>query len=87
MISKTRPAFWRRYAGLADDVKARAKEAFRLFTRDPSHPSLHFKKLKGREDLWSARVSEQYRAVGVRHGEVIEWIWIGSHNDFDNQFS
>jgi len=29
----------------------------------------------------------QYRAAGVSHGEMIEWIWIGTRNDFDNLFS
>jgi len=24
---------------------------------------------------------------GVRRGETIEWIWIGTHNEFDNLFS
>jgi hypothetical protein len=37
-------------------------------------------------NLWSVRINDQYRAVGVRHGDVLEWIWIGTHNDFDNQF-
>ena len=65
MISKTRPAFWRRYARLSPEMRARAKEAYRLFASDPSHPSLRFKKLEAAESLWSVRVSEQYRAVGL----------------------
>ncbi len=38
-------------------------------------------------DVWSVRVNDQYRAVGVRFGDTIEWIWIGTHNEFDNLFS
>jgi hypothetical protein len=68
-------------------VKKSAKQAFLLFEQDASHPGLRFKKLQARDDLWSVRISDQYRAVGIREGDSIEWIWIGSHNDFDNQFS
>jgi len=33
--------------------------------------------------LWSARVGQNYRALGldVEHG--IYWIWIGTHADYD----
>jgi hypothetical protein len=87
VISKTRPAFWRAYGCLAPLTKARAREAYQLFEQNPDHPSLRFKKLQGRDDVWSVRITDQYRAVGVRRGETIEWIWIGTHNEFDNLFS
>ena len=87
MISKVRPSFWRAYDRLSPPVKARAKLAWRLFERAPDHPSLRFKKLQAQQNVWSVRVNEQYRAVGVRTGDTIEWIWIGTHNEFDNLFS
>ena len=61
--------------------------AYQLFEENPNHPSLRFKKLQGSDRIWSVRISEQYRAVGVRSGDTIEWIWIGTHNEFDNLFS
>lgn len=87
MISQVRPSFWRAYDRLPSSVKARAKLAWQLFERDPNHPSLRFKKLQARNDVWSVRVTAQYRALGVRSGDTIEWIWIGTHNEFDNLFS
>jgi hypothetical protein len=45
------------------------------------------KKLQARDDVWSVRISDQHRAVGVRRGDTIEWIWIGTHNEFDNLFA
>ena len=74
MISKTRLAFWRAYDRLSPSVKARAREAYRLFAQNADHPSLRSKKLQAREDVWSVRRNEQYRAVGVCSGETIEWI-------------
>ena len=61
--------------------------AYQLFADNPNHPSLRFKKLQGDSDIWSVRINEQYRAVGVRSGDTIEWIWIGTHNEFDHLFS
>jgi plasmid maintenance system killer protein len=63
-----------------------ARQAYQLFSRNPDHPSLRFKKLRGYDDVWSVRISEQYRAVGERKGDTIEWAWIGSHNEFDSRF-
>ena len=87
MISKVRPSFWRAHERLAPSVKARARLAYQLFAQNPDHPSLRFKRLQGSGDIWSVRINDQDRAVGVRNGNTIEWIWIGTHNEFDNLFS
>ncbi len=55
--------------------------------QEPGHPSLHFKKLNRVPNAWSVRIGKQYRAVGERSGDAIEWFWIGTHNEFDNLFS
>jgi plasmid maintenance system killer protein len=67
-------------------VKHAARRTYRLFSTNPEHPSLHFKKLQGHQSVWSVRINEQYRAVGERDGDTVEWAWIGSHNDFDSKF-
>jgi Txe/YoeB family toxin of Txe-Axe toxin-antitoxin module len=86
VISRTRPSFWRAYAALDGRVKRAAREAYQLFAENPEHPSLRFKKLQGYDHVWSVRINEQYRAVGERDGDTIEWAWIGSHNEFDSKF-
>lgn len=87
MISLVRPSFWRAYEKLSPAVKARARMAYQVFAVSPGHPSLRFKKLQGDGEFWSVRINEQYRAVGARSGDTIQWIWIGTHNEFDNLFS
>ena len=67
-------------------MKQAARQAYQLFAANPEHPSLRFKKLQGYANVWSVRINEQYRAVGERDGDTIEWAWIGSHNDFDSRF-
>lgn len=86
MNSRTRPGFWRAYAGLDGRARSAARQAYTLFLVNPAHPSLRFKKLGGYGHVWSVRINEQYRAVGERHGDTIHWVWIGTHNEFDKLF-
>ena len=86
MKSRVRPSFWRAYAGLDSHTRAAARQAYRRFADDPAHPSLRFKKLADYAHVWSVRITEQYRAVGERHGDSITWVWIGTHNEFENLF-
>jgi hypothetical protein len=43
-----------------------------------------------RPSFWRAyaRLSDlnRLRAIGERHGDTIIWVWIGTHNEFDNLF-
>jgi len=71
---------------LDDRSRDAARRAYRLFEQNPDHPSLRFKKLAAYPDLWSVRISAQYRAIGQRAGDVISWVWIGTHNEFDKLF-
>jgi mRNA-degrading endonuclease RelE of RelBE toxin-antitoxin system len=60
------PDFWRLYRDLPESVRELADKNFELLKVHPDHPSLRFKKVKGREGLWSARVGRDYRALAVR---------------------
>jgi hypothetical protein len=51
-----------------------------LLKQNPRHPSLKLKRIAA---LWSVRVGIDYRALGIDTPEVIQWIWIGSHADYD----
>jgi hypothetical protein len=68
---------------LPEQVQRQARAAYRQFERNPSHPSLRFKPIHAIRPIYSARISGDYRAVGVREGDEIIWFWIGSHADFD----
>jgi len=84
LISRLHPSFRRQFARLPRDVQKRAREAYRRFQVDPSHPGLQFKPLYAPLSLWSVRVSDSYRAVGVRKkDDTIIWIFIGTHAEYD----
>lgn len=48
---------------------------------DSNYPSLHFKKLKGQ--LWSVRVTDDYRALALARDYGFLWFWIGNHTKYE----
>jgi hypothetical protein len=81
--SFTTGQFWDRLRSLPQPVRRQAREAYKLFQTNPSHPSLHFKQIDPRLSSWSVRINIDYRALGIRERDRITWYWIGSHADYD----
>lgn len=61
-----------------------ADQNYELLKSDPSHPSLHLKKVG---QYWSVRVGKGYRALGVEVKDGISWVWIGIHAEYDKLIS
>ncbi len=80
MKSSATAEFWRRFAALPVSVRDSARRAYQLWSRDPQHRSLHFKKIG---NVWSVRVSRGYRAVGLLKGDTVRWFWIGPHDEYE----
>jgi len=78
--SRATTAFWERYNALPSEARKLADKAFRLWQQNHWHPSLHFKKVG---EYWVARVSEDYRAVGIESAGTLVWFWIGPHKDYE----
>jgi len=87
MKSQTLPSFWEAYRALNDDIKRRARKAYRIWEENPFHPSLHFKCINREEDVWSVRITLGYRAVGIFEGDTVTWFWIGSHDEYERFFA
>lgn len=83
MKSFTSRRFREMYAALPDPVRRQSRRAYQLFRRNPSHPSLNFKKVDDQNDVYSARIGLGYRALGQLDGSDIVWFWIGPHRDYD----
>ena len=64
-----------------------ADKNFELLKTDPHHPSLHFKKVGRKKQLWSVRVGAHYRALGVEKPEGIVWFWIGTQAEYNKLLS
>jgi hypothetical protein len=74
------PDFWSCYRQLPRQVRQLADACYDLLKANPSHPSLHFKRI-GR--YRSIRVGLHYRALAVELPEGLLWFWIGSHAEYD----
>jgi hypothetical protein len=83
MQSRTTRRFRRLFAELPAGAQRDASRAYRLFAGNPSHPSLQFKKIEGEDDIYSARIGLDYRALAVVKKDRVVWYWIGSHSEYD----
>ena len=84
MKSRATARFWKLYAALPARVQQLARKNYRLWLDDQNHPSLGFKPLKGGSGKqFSIRVGDHYRAIGQRLDDGFEWVWIGSHEDYN----
>lgn len=83
----TLPRFWQHYQQLPQDVQALADKNYELLKADPYHPSLHFKKVGKAKQLWSVRVGQHYRALGIDKPDGVVWFWIGTHDEYDKLLS
>lgn len=72
--------FWQYYEKLPIDIKKLADKNYQLLKENPRHPSLQLKRI---EELWSVRVGLHYRALGINAANDIQWIWIGSHAEYN----
>lgn len=83
MRSQATRRFWRFYAYLPRSLQQRARKAYRLWRADPSHPSLQFKRVDDQESIYSVRITENFRALGLLEGDTVIWYWIGSHDEYE----
>ncbi len=80
MKSSVTSRFWKTYSDLPTLIQQTARKQYRLWTNDPRHPSLQFKKVG---PFWSARVTDDYRTLAVLKDGIYYWFWIGTHADYD----
>jgi len=72
------------FAKLPERIKRLAKENHRLWRKNPSHPSLSFKRVGKKYPTYSVRVGLGWRAIGFRDKNTIVWFWIGSHPEYES---
>jgi hypothetical protein len=78
------PKFFDTYRNLPPGIRSKARESYRQFVIDPK--SIKFKAIKRLADgnqLCSARVTRDYRVLGVLANDIVIWFWIGSHDHYE----
>ena len=69
--------------GSPPSLQTRIRSAYHLWTANPSHPSLRFKKVHDTLPIYSVRVDLDWRAVGILQGDTMIWFWVGPHSEYE----
>ena len=81
--SRRAQSFRKAFDNLSPAIQSQARAVYAFWKTDPFHPSLHFKSVgKG---VWSIRINDNYRALGVMEGDTVTWHWIGSHREYEGR--
>lgn len=83
MRSRTTAKFRALYQSTPKAIQDKAKAAYQLWSENPDHPSLRFKKVHSKLPIYSVRVDLDWRAVGVMEGDMVLWFWVGPHDEYE----
>jgi hypothetical protein len=81
--SRTTDQFRTLLAAAPATIRAKAQNAYRLWSDNAAHPSLRFKKVHNKLPIYSVRIDLDWRALGVMKESVIIWFWIGPHSEYE----
>jgi hypothetical protein len=81
--SRTTDQFRTLLAAAPAAIQAKAQTTYRLWSDNPAHPSLRFKKVHGKLPVYSVRIDLDWRALAVMKESVIIWFWIGPHSEYE----
>jgi hypothetical protein len=82
-VSFASESFWNHYHKLPKDVQLLTDKAYLLFNQNPGHPGLQFKKVGKKQPVYSARITDFYRALCYLDGKRVYWFWVGNHNSYE----
>jgi Txe/YoeB family toxin of Txe-Axe toxin-antitoxin module len=81
--STTDPSFWKCYFALPKDVRDVVWKNYQLWSKDPFHNSIKFKKILSDPSVWSARCGRNHRALGVMDEDTVIWFFVGVHDEYE----
>ena len=87
MNSHVTARFRKNFEALPQEIQDKAKVAYKIWTNNPNHPSLHFKQVHHTDPIYSIRVGLYHRALGVKKANTMIWFWIGTHEEYNTLIS
>jgi len=75
--------FWKQYHNLPKEIQQMADKSYLFFNQNPGHPGLQFKRVGKKQRVYSARVTDSYRALCLVDGSNAYWFWIGNHDMYE----
>jgi hypothetical protein len=67
---------------IKDILPPRALPQRQIFSNAPV-PIYEMGSKGGKDNRFSIRIGDHHRAIGRLTGDVVEWVWIGSHEDYN----
>ena len=87
MISHKNERFRKLFSRLLIEIQKKTNKAYFIFKQDPFYPSLHFRRVHSTRPIYSVRITDDYRAVGILMDSAIIWFWVGSHSEYNRLLS
>ena len=81
MKIKAYKSFQKTYKVLPQNIQAKVDKQIEILEQNYLHPSLHTKKIKGKEGIWEIRVDTHYRMTCEIIGDTIYLRVVGNHDD------
>jgi hypothetical protein len=75
--------FWDLFESLPAEAQGLAVKTYSLWRENPRHPSLQFRPLRAHRDRYTVRIVARYRALARVEGEIVTWVWIGTHEEYN----
>jgi len=82
MNSQTTSKFWEIYYHLPRSIQRKADKAYQIWCENPDSPGLNYKRVGKTRPVYSVRIGDGYRALGLLHGDTVTCFWIGTHNEY-----
>jgi len=79
--------FKKAYSVLPPHIKKAAQKAYHIWKVNPTSSGLHFKKIHAKQEIYSLRITLDYRALTIKSDETYIWFWIGNHKDYEELIS
>lgn len=76
--------FRKLYKKLPGEIQKKADKTLLFLEQNPGHPSLHFKKMEGTEDIYEWRISDNYRGTLKKTDSLAYLRKIGAHDILRN---
>ena len=77
-VTFTKP-FKRDYKGLPENIREQIDKQIMHLLDNPKQPSLHIKKMEGRESIWEARITKGYRMTFQIQSDTYLLRRVGTH--------
>ena len=73
--------FKKAYCNLPQNIQLKVDRQLTMLLEDMRHPSLHTKKIKGKADIWEARVDFHYRLTFEIVEDTLFLRVVGNHDE------